>query len=58
MLHGLSSPAIIDVTALTVTFAFRTEGNSNDVSENWPKCVSLPIEVLIFFSKYLQNSWM
>lgn len=45
------SPAILDVTALTVTIAFRTEGNtrSNAASENWTKCVSLPIRVLIIF---------
>jgi len=45
----VSSPAILDVTALTVTIAFRTEKNSNAFSENWTKCVSLPIVVLIFF---------
>jgi hypothetical protein len=53
----ISSPAILDLTALTANIAIRTEGNSNAVSENWKKCVSLPI-VVLFFSKYLENNRM
>lgn len=50
----VSSPAILDVTALTVTIAFRTEGNSNAVSEDWTKRVSLPIVILIFFEIFAE----
>jgi hypothetical protein len=50
----VSSPAILDVTALTVTVAFRTERNSNAVSENWTKRVSLAIGLRIFFEIFTE----
>jgi len=50
----VSSSAILDLTALTVTIAFKTEGNSNVVSEDWTKCVSLPIVVLTFFELFTE----
>jgi hypothetical protein len=54
----VSSPAILDVTALITTIVFRTQGRSNAVYDNWTICLSLPILALNFLFENLQSPLM